>query len=73
MKPNPVALVTGSSSGLGNSLCIQLEVVVRCVMDAEPPIRIQNSPWTEEFARLKAAADPDGKELHKFIIEKVMS
>jgi len=36
------------------------EVVMRCLADATPPVRLRTSDWSETFTALKTAADPDG-------------
>ncbi|MFY2824164.1 SDR family oxidoreductase [Ruegeria sp. MALMAid1280] len=47
-------------------------VVVRCIDDAAPPIRLRTSEWGEQLCDLKTRADPDGqksrdKVMHDFL------
>ncbi len=35
-------------------------VIVSCLENQNPPLRVRTSPWAEEFCNLKTDADPDG-------------
>ena len=37
------------------------EVVVECIENAEPPVRIRTSEWSNTFCELKTSSDPTGK------------
>jgi len=39
-------------------------VIVSCVENPKPPLRVRTSAWAEEFCDLKTAADPDGLKLN---------
>lgn len=38
------------------------EVVVQCLNDATPPLRLRTSNWGERFCHLKTASDPTGRK-----------
>jgi NAD(P)-dependent dehydrogenase (short-subunit alcohol dehydrogenase family) len=44
------------------------EVVIQCIEDPSPPIRIRTSTWSEKFCSLKTQADPTGKLLQESVI-----
>ena len=48
-------------------------VVMRCVEDKDPPIRLRTSQWGEAFCALKTDPDPDGKKLQAQVIEQSLS
>jgi NAD(P)-dependent dehydrogenase (short-subunit alcohol dehydrogenase family) len=45
------------------------DVVIECVVNPDPPIRIRSSEWAESFTKLKTQADPDGKKLQQKVID----
>lgn len=45
------------------------EVVIECIEDPKPPVRIRTSEWSEEFCNLKTQADPTGKILQERVIK----
>jgi short-subunit dehydrogenase len=45
------------------------EVVVECIENPEPPIRIRTSKWSNEFCNFKTQADPTGKLLQENLIK----
>lgn len=49
------------------------DVVIECITNPDPPIRIRSSEWAENFTKLKTQADPDGKKLRKIVIDKFMT
>jgi NAD(P)-dependent dehydrogenase (short-subunit alcohol dehydrogenase family) len=49
------------------------DVVIECITNPDPPIRIRSSEWAENLIKLKTQADPDGKNLRKIVIDKFMT
>lgn len=49
------------------------QVIIDCLNDPAPPIRMRTSIWAEQFSRLKTQADPSGKSLQKYVIENVLT
>jgi NAD(P)-dependent dehydrogenase (short-subunit alcohol dehydrogenase family) len=49
------------------------QVVMQCVENPQPPIRLRTSKWGEAFTSLKTAADPDGKKLQSEVIKQFLS
>lgn len=45
-------------------------VVMACVKNPSPPLRIRTSAWAEEFTHLKTASDPDGTKLRDTIVAR---
>ncbi|MTI33395.1 SDR family oxidoreductase [Xanthovirga aplysinae] len=48
------------------------QVVLKCALDKNPPLRIRTSEWANEFCHLKTSADPDGKKLNKEVIDQLL-
>lgn len=48
------------------------KVVVDCMNDEAPPVRLRTSAWSEEFTRLKTQADPDGKKQQARVIQEML-
>lgn len=48
------------------------QLVIDCINNPEPPIRMRTSEWAEGFTRLKTSADPDGKLLQQYVIDTLM-
>ena len=46
------------------------DVVLACLADPDPPVRLRTSPWAEAFTALKTAADPDGRKLQAELIAR---
>ncbi len=44
-------------------------VVIKCIENRDPPIRIRTSPWSNDLCHLKTASDPDGKKLQKKVVD----
>jgi NAD(P)-dependent dehydrogenase (short-subunit alcohol dehydrogenase family) len=44
------------------------EIVIECIDNPTPPVRIRTSAWAEEFCDLKTQLDPTGKLLQKKVI-----
>ena len=40
-------------------------VVVSCLEQEDPPLRLRTSAWAEDFCALKTAADPGGRKQHE--------
>lgn len=47
-------------------------VVLECVAMPQPPVRRRTSAWSEEFTRLKTAADPDGRLLQARVVAEML-
>lgn len=45
------------------------EVVFGCAGQAEPPVRMRTSEWSNELCALKTQADPDGRKLQAKVID----
>lgn len=39
------------------------DILLACLADPQPPVRLRTSPWAEAFTALKTTADPDGRKL----------
>lgn len=61
---------TRQQTGIYQSADEVAEVVVGCLEQTEPPIRIRTSEWSEQFTRLKTQADPDGKKQQQAVIDQ---
>lgn len=48
------------------------KVVIECLEAESPPVRTRTSPWSEEFASIKTAEDPDGKRLQAMVYKSMM-
>ncbi|MDO6692685.1 SDR family oxidoreductase [Aliiglaciecola sp. 3_MG-2023] len=48
------------------------EVVIECIQNPTPPVRIRTSTWAEEFCSLKTQADPTGKLLQERVIKTLL-
>jgi len=48
------------------------DVIVTCVENPQPPLRVRTSPWAEKFCSLKTSADPDGKKLQNEVAMGVL-
>ncbi len=48
------------------------QVIVDCVNDPDPPLRVRTSAWAEKFCELKTGLDPDGKKLQALVIKNVL-
>lgn len=46
------------------------EMVLACLADEAPPVRLRTSNWAEEFTALKTAADPDGRKLQRALVTR---
>ena len=40
-----------------------VEVIITCINNTNPPVRIRTSKWAEQFCEIKTQADPDGRRL----------
>lgn len=49
------------------------DVVIDCIANPQPPVRIRTSAWAEDFTQLKTQADPDGKKLQQLVSNKLLS
>ncbi|OGT70287.1 MAG: short-chain dehydrogenase/reductase [Gammaproteobacteria bacterium RIFCSPLOWO2_02_FULL_57_10] len=45
------------------------QVVVACIENPEPPVRIRTSEWSNKFCDLKTRSDPTGKLLQESVIK----
>ncbi|MGB8817718.1 MAG: SDR family oxidoreductase [Rhizobiaceae bacterium] len=45
------------------------DIVVKCLMSDNPPVRIRTSQWAEAFCDLKTSADTDGLKLQKKVVD----
>ena len=61
------------SDGIYQSSDEVAEVVVSCIENPDPPIRMRTSDWSERFTALKTVGDPDGKKLQQYVIDTMMS
>jgi NAD(P)-dependent dehydrogenase (short-subunit alcohol dehydrogenase family) len=66
------AQARAGESGVYQSADEVAAVVIDCLSNENPPIRIRTSPWAEEFCALKTASDPDGKKLQQMVIDRVL-
>ena len=48
-------------------------VILSCVENQNPPLRVRTSPWAEEFCNLKTAADPDGLKLNSLVVSRFLN
>ena len=48
------------------------EVVIECMNDSSPPVRVRTSTWSREFTQLKTQADPDGKLLQAKVVKEML-
>ena len=48
-------------------------VVMSCIENEAPPIRLRTSQWGEDFTKLKTGLDPDGKMQQAAVIEQFLS
>ena len=48
------------------------KVVIDCIEQASPPIRVRTSEWAEELCRLKTQADPTGLLLQQYVVERFL-
>lgn len=48
------------------------EVVVRCIEQAEPPVRLRTSQWAEDLCDLKTHLDPDGTKIRAKIASEFL-
>ena len=48
------------------------DVVMACIHDPDPPVRIQTSDWAKRFCRFKIEADPTGKLQNESVIKEFM-
>lgn len=62
----------GRSDGIYQTSDEVAEVIMKCVNDPNPPIRCRTSPWSEDFAKLKTSADPDGKKLQAEVVQAML-
>ncbi|MCX7288183.1 MAG: SDR family oxidoreductase [Rhodobacterales bacterium] len=46
------------------------DVVLDCLADPKPPVRLRTSSWAEAFTALKTAADPDGRKLQAEMVAR---
>ena len=44
-------------------------VVLDCVNNPNPPVRVRTSAWSNAFCELKTQADPEGRKQQQFVIE----
>ncbi|MTH96489.1 SDR family oxidoreductase [Roseibium sp. RKSG952] len=49
------------------------DVVLACVANEDPPVRVRTSPWAEDLCRFKTDADPDGKKLRAKVVSDFLS
>jgi NAD(P)-dependent dehydrogenase (short-subunit alcohol dehydrogenase family) len=45
-------------------------IVIDCLANPAPPLRIRTSPWAEAFTALKTTADPDGTRLRDAMVAR---
>ncbi len=43
------------------------KVILACIENPNPPLRIRTSEWSRAFCELKTQADPDGTKLQKYV------
>lgn len=48
------------------------QVVINCVENPDPPIRVRTSPWSNDFCELKTQADPTGKLLQSSVSSRLL-
>lgn len=48
-------------------------VIVSCLENQNPPLRVRTSSWSEEFCNLKTAADPDGLKLNSLVVSRFLN
>lgn len=48
------------------------EVIVDCINNENPPLRIRTSQWANDFCQLKTNADPDGNLQTKKVIKQML-
>jgi NAD(P)-dependent dehydrogenase (short-subunit alcohol dehydrogenase family) len=48
-------------------------VIVSCLENQNPPLRVRTSPWAEEFCNLKTDADPDGLKLNSLVVSRFLN
>jgi hypothetical protein len=63
----------GESAAVYQSSSDVAEVVLSCVNNKTPPLRIRTSEWAEELTSFKTKADPDGTLSRDNIIQAFLS
>ena len=58
-----------TSDGLFQTSDQVAEVVLRCIEDPEPPLRMRTSDWSNAFCQLKTQADPTGTQLRDHVTQ----
>lgn len=48
------------------------QVVVDCLNDPNPPLRVRTSAWAEAFCELKTKADPTGRQLSEHVYKTLL-
>lgn len=48
------------------------EIVLSCVKNPSPPIRLRTSKWAEDLCDLKTSNDPDGKKMQAKVMDMFM-
>jgi NAD(P)-dependent dehydrogenase (short-subunit alcohol dehydrogenase family) len=74
-KPLLAAYIAGVQSRQGEGGTYQTAkdvagIVIDCLTNPAPPLRIRTSPWAEAFTALKTAADPDGTRLRDAMVAR---
>lgn len=49
------------------------DVVINCIGQNKPPVRVRTSPWADDLTRYKTAQDPDGHQQREMVIERFLS
>jgi len=69
---NYIAGAQSRSEGVYQSSEQVANVVIECIVNPNPPVRIRTSTWSEEFCSLKTQADPTGKLLQERVIKNFL-
>ena len=48
------------------------EVVIGCMQEADPPLRVRTSAWAEDFCSLKTSEDPTGTIIRDRVIKRFL-
>lgn len=63
---------TGRTDGIYQTSDEVARVVIGCATSDRPPVRCRTSKWSEDFTKLKTAADPDGKKAQAMVVEQML-
>ena len=74
-KPLLAAYIAGVQSRAGEGGTYQsadevAAIVLDCLANPAPPLRLRTSPWAEAFTALKTASDPDGTRLRDTMVAR---